>query len=129
MHSERRAAPRGVEAWRDDGVGPWAHEGFGSEDSLERVGREDSLRSAGALRPAILEAVEDGLHAALADFDMAVSEAVHLDPTAISSDEEEGVGSALVGGTFSRRRGCHFTDTPSPSTLKRLLNGEGGAAE
>ena len=29
----------------------------------------------------------------------------------------------------SRRRDCHFTDTPSPSILKHLLTGEGGAAE
>ena len=29
----------------------------------------------------------------------------------------------------SRRRGCHFAGTPSPSLLKRLLKGEGAAAE
>ena len=29
----------------------------------------------------------------------------------------------------SRRRDCHFTDIPSPSLLKHLLKGEGGAAE
>ena len=29
----------------------------------------------------------------------------------------------------SRRRDCHFTDIPSPSTLNHLLKGEGGAAE
>ena len=29
----------------------------------------------------------------------------------------------------SRRRDCCFADIPSPSTLKRLLHGEGGAAE
>ena len=29
----------------------------------------------------------------------------------------------------SRRRDCHFTDTPFSSVLKHLLNGEGGAAE
>ena len=28
-----------------------------------------------------------------------------------------------------RREFCHFTDPPSPSILKRLLKGEGGAAE
>ena len=32
-------------------------------------------------------------------------------------------------GGASRRRDCHFTDTPSSSILKRLLKGEGGAAE
>ena len=32
-------------------------------------------------------------------------------------------------GSSSRRRDCHFTDTPSPSILKRLLKGQGGAAE
>ena len=36
----------------------------------------------------------------------------------------------LEGGyKFSRRRDCHFDDTPSPCLLKRLLKGEGGAAE
>ena len=29
----------------------------------------------------------------------------------------------------SRRRDCHSAGTPSPSLLKRLLKGEGGAAE
>ena len=29
----------------------------------------------------------------------------------------------------SRRRDCHFADSPSLSTLNRLLKGEGGAAE
>ena len=33
------------------------------------------------------------------------------------------------GVGLSRRRDCHFTDTPSPSLLKRLVKGEGGAAE
>ena len=28
-----------------------------------------------------------------------------------------------------RREFCHFDDTPSPCLLKRLLKGEGGAAE
>ena len=32
-------------------------------------------------------------------------------------------------GSASRRRDCHFTDIPSPSILKHLLKGEGGAAE
>ena len=32
-------------------------------------------------------------------------------------------------GKFSRRRDCHVDDTPSPCLLKRLLKGEGGAAE
>ena len=32
-------------------------------------------------------------------------------------------------GCNSRRRDCHFTDIPYPSLLKRLLKGEGGAAE
>ena len=32
-------------------------------------------------------------------------------------------------GADSRRRECHFADTPSPSLLIRLLKGEGGAAE
>ena len=32
-------------------------------------------------------------------------------------------------GDFSRRRDCHFADTPFPSILKHLLKGEGGAAE
>ena len=32
-------------------------------------------------------------------------------------------------GLNSRRRDCHFADIPSPSLLKRLLKGEGGAAE
>ena len=35
----------------------------------------------------------------------------------------------VLDGGNSRRRACHFTDIPSPSTLKRLLKGEGGAAE
>ena len=30
---------------------------------------------------------------------------------------------------ISRRRDCHFADTPSPYLLKRLLKGEGGAAK
>ena len=29
----------------------------------------------------------------------------------------------------SRRRDCHFDDDPSPCLLKRLMKGEGGAAE
>ena len=29
----------------------------------------------------------------------------------------------------SRQRDCHFTGIPSPSILKNLLKGEGGAAE
>ena len=33
------------------------------------------------------------------------------------------------GGGASRRRACHFADTPSPSLLKRLLQGKRGAAE
>ena len=32
-------------------------------------------------------------------------------------------------GLDSRRRDCQFTDTPSPSVLKHLLQAEGGAAE
>ena len=32
-------------------------------------------------------------------------------------------------GDNSRRRDCHFADTPSPSMLKHLLKVEGGAAE
>ena len=32
-------------------------------------------------------------------------------------------------GLASRRRDCHFADIPSPSILKHLLEGEGGAAE
>ena len=32
-------------------------------------------------------------------------------------------------GTHSRRRDCHFADTPSPCLLKDLLKVEGGAAE
>ena len=32
-------------------------------------------------------------------------------------------------GVSRRRESCHFTDTPSPSVLKHLLKGEGGAAE
>ena len=35
---------------------------------------------------------------------------------------------ALDGGT-SHWRDCHFADVPSPSILKHLLKGEGGAAE
>ena len=37
-----------------------------------------------------------------------------------------------TGGTsthLARRRDCHFADTPPPSLLKHLLQGEGGAAE
>ena len=33
------------------------------------------------------------------------------------------------GGWHSRRRDCHFAGTPSSSLLRRLLNGEGVAAE
>ena len=33
------------------------------------------------------------------------------------------------GGPTSRRRDCHFADAPSAAILKRLLKGEGGAAE
>ena len=38
---------------------------------------------------------------------------------------------AAAAGMPSRRRDCHFTDTPSPSALKHLLKrgGGGGAAE
>ena len=36
------------------------------------------------------------------------------------------VGSAIDP---THQRGCHSPDTPSPSLLKRLLKGEGGAAE
>ena len=32
-------------------------------------------------------------------------------------------------GGNSRRRDCHFADISSPSLLKRLLKGEGRAAE
>ena len=32
-------------------------------------------------------------------------------------------------GLISRRRDWHFACIPSPSLLKRLLKGEGGAAE
>ena len=32
-------------------------------------------------------------------------------------------------GGWSRRRGCHFADTPSAALLKTLLKMEGGAAE
>ena len=36
----------------------------------------------------------------------------------------------VLGGERSRRREfCHFADIPSPSMLKRLLKGEGDAAE
>ena len=35
----------------------------------------------------------------------------------------------LHGGVDSRRRDCHFAGAPSWSLLKRLLKGEGGAAE
>ena len=33
------------------------------------------------------------------------------------------------GGPISRRRDCHFDDTPFSSRLKYLLHVEGGAAE
>ena len=36
---------------------------------------------------------------------------------------------AAFAGGISRRRGCHFADVSSTSLLKRLLKGEGGAAE
>ena len=35
----------------------------------------------------------------------------------------------IASGATSRRRGCHFADTPSPSLLKYLLKGQGAAAE
>ena len=35
----------------------------------------------------------------------------------------------IMGGTTSRRRGCHFADVPSPSLLKHLLQGEGGVQQ
>ena len=38
-------------------------------------------------------------------------------------------GETPAGIQASCRRNCHFADTPSPSTLKHLLKGEGGAAE
>ena len=38
-------------------------------------------------------------------------------------------GTPAEYGDISRRRGCHVTGIPSPSILKRLLKGEGGAAE
>ena len=49
-------------------------------------------------------------------------------PKIVDFGMAKGVRSA-DGGAISRRRDCHFTDTPSSSTLKRLLKGEGGAAE
>ena len=36
---------------------------------------------------------------------------------------------SVLGGCPCRRRDCHFANTPSQSLLKRLLKGEGGAAE
>ena len=36
---------------------------------------------------------------------------------------------SVVTHVPSRRRDYHFTDIPSPSVLKHLLEGEGGAAE
>ena len=36
---------------------------------------------------------------------------------------------SVTAGTTSRRRDCHFADAPSAAILKRLLKGEGGAAE
>ena len=35
----------------------------------------------------------------------------------------------VCGAAVSRRRDCHFADTPSPSSLKHLIEVEGGAAE
>ena len=35
----------------------------------------------------------------------------------------------VLAYTGSRRRDCHSADIPSPSILKRLPKGEGGAAE
>ena len=40
-----------------------------------------------------------------------------------------GFRTAIGGIAPSRRRGCHFDDTPILSLLKHLLNVEGGAAE
>ena len=40
-----------------------------------------------------------------------------------------GVWRSKRKGPNSRRRDCHFAGTPSSSLLKRLLTGEGGAAE
>ena len=41
---------------------------------------------------------------------------------------ECGVQPAPPSQQPGRRRDCHSADTPSPSLLKRLLKGEGGAA-
>ena len=35
----------------------------------------------------------------------------------------------VVNGQTSRRRDCNSADAPSPCLLKRLIQGEGGAAE
>ena len=45
-----------------------------------------------------------------------------------SEPAAEELGLFEAGGS-SRRRDCHSADAPSPSLLKHLLQGEGGAPE
>ena len=42
---------------------------------------------------------------------------------------EHGATQITLDGGTSHWRDCHFADVPSPSILKHLLKGEGGAAE
>ena len=54
--------------------------------------------------------------------------------TVAAADDWCNTNSSCHGFTFetgatSRRRDCHFTDTPFSSILKHVLKGEGGAAE
>ena len=50
-----------------------------------------------------------------------------LPAAAGGGDRSAGGGDAV--GSDSRRRDCHFADSPSPSILKHLPKGEGGAAD
>ena len=50
----------------------------------------------------------------------------------MSAVDSSAAGSTLLPRSWpmpSRRRNCHSADIPSPSLLKNLLKGEGGAAE
>ena len=52
---------------------------------------------------------------------LADSAAGHVEPDVVLFNADH------PDGKISRRRDCYFADTPSPSLLKRLLKGEGGA--
>ena len=54
-----------------------------------------------------------------------LAEAAEL-ATCSANEEQDDDGLSYISAA-SRRRDCHFTGTPSPSLLKRLLNEEGGS--